>query len=176
MAGAMSASTARQSLVRAAEDGERRWFLGGGLHIWKATSEDTGGAFLLFEDRVGHGKVTPLHLHPDSDETMIVLEGEILMHLDGEQHAVRAGGVASAPRGVPHAFKVSGAGGARLLCLHTPGCCQAFYRDASEPVPDGDRRGTGAGPVDMGRVQASAAKNGGIEILGPPPFSPVTQD
>ncbi len=160
----MSASTVRQSLVRAADDGERRWFLGGGLHIWKATAEETGGAFLLFEDRMDHGKVTPLHLHPDSDETMIVLEGEILMHLDGEQHAVRAGGVASAPRG------------ARLLCLHTPGCCQAFYRDASEPVPDGDRRGTGAGPVDMGRVQASAAKNGGIEILGPPPFSPVTQD
>jgi hypothetical protein len=29
--------------------------------------------------------------------------------------------------------------------------------------------------VDMGRVQASAKKNGGIEILGPPPFSPVAQ-
>jgi quercetin dioxygenase-like cupin family protein len=101
----MSASTARQSLVRAAQDGERRWFFGGGVHIWKATSDDTGGAFLLFEDRMDHGKVTPLHLHPDSDETMIVLEGEILMHLDGVQHTVRAGGIASAPRGIPHAFK-----------------------------------------------------------------------
>jgi hypothetical protein len=30
--------------------------------------------------------------------------------------------------------------------------------------------------VDMSRVQASATKNGGIEILGPPPFSQVTQD
>jgi hypothetical protein len=30
--------------------------------------------------------------------------------------------------------------------------------------------------VDMGRVQASAKKNGGIEILGPPPFSPAAQD
>src|SRR6266705_1293107 len=133
----MSASTAGKSIVRAARDGERRWFFGGGLHIWKAAADDTDGAFLLFEDRVGHGKVTPLHLHPDSDETMIVLEGEILMHLDGEQHAV-------------------GAGGARLLCLHTPGCCQAFYRDASEPVADGDRRGIDAGPVDMSRVHASA--------------------
>jgi hypothetical protein len=55
----MSASTARKSLVRAAEDGERRWFLGGGLHIWKATADDTGGAFLLFEDRMDRGKVTP---------------------------------------------------------------------------------------------------------------------
>ena len=167
----MSASTARKSLVRAAQDGERRWFFGGGLHIWKATAEETGGAFLLFEDRMDHGKVTPLHLHPDSDETMIVLAGEILMHLDGDEYTVRAGGMASAPRGVPHAFKVSAADGARLLCLHTPGCCQAFYRDASVPAPADDGQGAGAGPVDMGRVQASAQKNGGIQILGPPPFS-----
>ncbi|MFI4951423.1 MAG: cupin domain-containing protein [Caulobacterales bacterium] len=171
----MSASTSRKTLIRATEDGERRWFFGGGLHIWKATADDTDGAFLLFEDRVDHGKVTPLHLHPDSDETMIVLQGEILMHLDGAEHTVRAGGIASAPRGIPHAFKVSGADGARLLCLHTPGCCQAFYWDASEPVPSDDSRGIDAGPVDMGRVQASAKKNGGIEILGPPPFSQVAQ-
>ena len=171
----MNASTARKSLVRATEDGERRWFLGGGLHIWKATAEDTGGAFLLFEDRMDRGKVTPLHLHPDSDETMIVLEGEILMHLDGEEYTVRAGGIASAPRGVPHAFKVTGADGARLLCLHTPGCCQAFYWDASEPVMSHDSRSIDAGPVDMGHVQASAKKNGGIQILGPPPFSRIAQ-
>jgi len=169
----VSASTARKSLVRATEEGERRWFFGGGLHIWKATADDTGGAFLLFEDRMDHGKVTPLHLHPDSDETMIVLEGEILMHLDGQEHAISAGGIASAPRGIPHAFKVSGADGARLLCLHTPGCCQAFYWDASEPVPAEDSRGIDAGPVDMARVQASATKNGGIQLLGPPPFSQV---
>ena len=167
----MSSGTVRRSVVRATEEGERRWFLGGGLHIWKATAEDTGGAFLLFEDRMDHGKVTPLHLHPDSDETMIVLEGEILMHLDGEDHTVGAGGIASAPRGVPHAFKVSGVDGARLLCLHTPGCCQAFYWDASEAVPSGEGQDLGAGPVDMSRVQASARKNGGIEILGPPPFA-----
>src|SRR5260370_37454463 len=107
MGSALSRSTVGKSLVRATEDGERGWFSGGGLHIWKATAGDTGGAFLLFEDRMDHGKVTPLHLHPDSDETMIVLEGEILMHLDGEQHTVRAGGIASAPPGIPHAFQVS---------------------------------------------------------------------
>ncbi|MDQ1432244.1 MAG: hypothetical protein QOF40_2846 [Actinomycetota bacterium] len=168
----MTAVSPQASVVRARDDGERRWFYGGGLHIWKATAEETDGAFLLFEDRLEHGKVTPLHTHPDSDETMIVLEGEILMHLDGVEHVVGAGGTAVAPRGVPHAFKVSGPDGTRLLCLHTPGCCQAFYRDASEPVGAGDDiADLAAGPVDMERVQASARKNGGIEILGPPPFT-----
>jgi hypothetical protein len=114
--------------------------------------------------------VTPLHIHPDSDETMIVLEGQILMHIDGAEHAVGAGGVAVAPRGVPHAFKRTSADGTRLLCLHTPGCCQAFYGDASEPEGTPDHPAGHPGPVDMARVQASAQRNGGIEILGPPPF------
>ena len=162
-----------KAIVRSSEEGERRWFAGGGLHIWKATAAETDGAFILFEDRMAHGKVTPLHIHPDSDETMIVLEGEIVMHLDGEEHTVAAGGIASAPRNVPHAFKVSGADGARLLCLHTPGCCQAFYWDASDPAPADASEGKDAPPVDMGRVQASMKKNGGIEILGPPPFAPL---
>jgi quercetin dioxygenase-like cupin family protein len=163
----MSPSATPAPIVRAKEDGERRAFLGGGLHIWKAKAEETGGAFLLFEDRLDHGKVTPLHTHPDSDETMIVLEGEILMHLAGAEHRVAAGGLAFAPRGMPHAFLVLSAT-ARLLCLHTPGNCEAFYRGASEPLEGPDD----SGPVDFGRVRASGQEHGGIEILGPPPFGP----
>jgi quercetin dioxygenase-like cupin family protein len=167
----MSTVTPPVSIVRAQEDGPRRSFFGGGLHIWKATAEETNGAFLLFEDRLDHGKLTPLHTHPDSDETMIVLEGEIVMHLDGVDQTLSAGGVAVAPRGVPHAFKVSGPDGTRVLCLHTPGCCQAFYWEASEPVSADDPDSITGGRVDMARVQESARKNGGIEILGPPPFA-----
>ncbi len=167
----MTRSSTSSAIVRGSGEGERRRFFGGGLHIWKATAEETNGAFLLFEDRLQHGKVTPLHTHPESDETMIVLEGEILMHLDGSEHLVGAGGVAVAPRGMPHAFKVVGPDGTRVLCLHTPGCCQAFYWDASEAVSDDEAPGEADGRVDFARVDASAQKNGGIEILGPPPFS-----
>jgi quercetin dioxygenase-like cupin family protein len=153
--------------IRSADEGDRRWFFGGGVHTWKATAEETDGAFLLFEDRMDKGKTTPLHSHPDSDETMYVLEGEILMHIDGREHRIAAGGLAVAPRGVPHAFLVL-SDVARLLCLHTPGCCQAFYWDASEPLTgDSVTHGT----VDFARVQASAQHNGGIELLGPPPFA-----
>jgi quercetin dioxygenase-like cupin family protein len=153
-------------IIRDEKAGDRRWFYGGGVHTWKATAQETAGAFMLFEIEMDQGKVTPLHTHPESDETMYVLEGEIEMHLDGQQHRVAAGGLAVAPRGAPHAFRVVSQT-ARLLCLHTPGCCQAFYIDASDPI-DAD---VSSGPVDFARVQASAAKNGGIEILGPPPFA-----
>ncbi len=153
-------------IVRARHEGERRWFHGGGVHTWKATAEETAGAFLLFEDVLEQGKTTPLHVHPGSDETMYILEGEILMHMDGREHRISVGGLAVAPRGVPHAFLVVSET-ARMLCLHTPGCCQAFYMDASEPL-DAD---VDTGPVDFARIHASAERNGGIEILGPPPFT-----
>jgi quercetin dioxygenase-like cupin family protein len=151
-------------IVRTTDEGERRWFYGGGAHTWKATAEETGGAFLLFEDRMEQGKVTPLHTHPEADETMYVLAGEILVHVDGAEHRLGRGGLMVAPRGVPHAFMVLSPA-AHLLCLHTPGSAQAFYRDASEPMA------TGTGTVDFALVQASAKANGGIEILGPPPFT-----
>jgi quercetin dioxygenase-like cupin family protein len=154
-------------LIRAATDGEQRLFHGGGVHTWKATSEETGGAFLLFEDRMTQGKVTPLHSHPESDETMYLLEGEVLMHMDGTNHRIGPGGLAVAPRGVPHAFLVLSEV-ARLLCLHTPGSCQAFYMDASEPISG---QVSASEPADFASVLASAQRNGGIEILGPPPFT-----
>lgn len=163
----MTSVRAPAPIIRNTTEGDRRWFYGGGVHTWKATAEETGGAFLLFEDRMDRGKTTPLHIHPDSDESMYVLEGEILVHMDGAEHRVGAGGLMVAPRGVPHAFLVVSES-TRLLCLHTPGCCQAFYWGASVPIEDdapADRE------VDFGRVRASATANGGIEILGPPPFA-----
>ncbi|MEP6815283.1 MAG: cupin domain-containing protein, partial [Marmoricola sp.] len=154
-------------IVRADADGDRRWFFGGGVHTWKVRAAETNEAFMLFEDRMEQGKMTPLHTHPDSDETMYVLDGEILMHLDGHEHRISAGGIAVAPRGLPHAFMVVSEF-ARMLCLHTPGCCEAFYWDASEPVTDD---ASASGLVDFDRVRASAERNGGIVILGPPPFA-----
>jgi quercetin dioxygenase-like cupin family protein len=157
------------SIVRGAGAGERLWFYGGGLHTWKATSAETGGAFLLFEDVMSRGKTTPLHTHPQVDEALYVLEGELLFHIDGEEQRVGSGGVAMAARGVPHAFLVT-SDTARILCLETPGSSEAFYRGASEPATAELER---LAPVDFARVRESAERNGGIEILGPPPFKIV---
>ena len=159
----MSETATARPLVRSVEEADQRWFFGGGVHSWLATAEETAGAFLLFSDVMDQGKRTPLHTHP-SDESLYVVHGEILVHLDGQEHTVSAGGLVIAPRAVPHAFLVLSAT-ATLLTLHTPGTCQAFYLGASEPLTsDTDR------VVDFDRVRASAVANGGIEILGPPPF------
>jgi len=161
----MAVSNVRAAIVRAADECDRRWFYGGGTHRWMATAEETNGAYLLFEDEMEQGKTTPLHLHPEADESWYVLDGRILIHLDGEQREVGPGGLVMVPRGTPHAFAVASET-ARVLCLLTPGIGQEFYWGASEPL-DPDR----AGVVDFGRIYASATDNGGIEIIGPPPFA-----
>jgi quercetin dioxygenase-like cupin family protein len=155
------------SIVRADGEGEHLRFWGGGVLTMKATAKETGGAFMLFEDHMARGKTTPLHVHANEDETLYVLEGEILVHVDGVEHSVGPRGLAFAPRGVPHAFLVTSET-ARVLCLQTPGSAEAFYRGASEPAgADSDP----SGPVDFARVLAAAERSGGMQLLGPPPFA-----
>ena len=152
-----------KTIVRGADEGDRRWFIGGGVHVWKLTAEETGGDFFLFEDTLVEGKVTPLHRHPGIAETIYVLEGSILLHTDGSEREVSAGGVAMYPAGTPHAFRVTSPT-ARLLCIQTPVSAQGFYLDASAPSRDD------SGPVDFARLRQIAGDHDGIEILGPPPF------
>ena len=156
----------RVPIVWAAGEGERRLFLGGGLHTWKLTAEDTEGAFFMFEDVMVQGKSTPLHRHPEADETVYVIDGEIVVHIDGQERRVGTGGMTFTPRGVAHAFVVV-SDSARVLSLQTPGIGQAFYRDASEAAADDT-----ADRVDIARLQQSAMANPrGVELLGPPPFA-----
>jgi len=153
-----------QSIVRNVGEGERMWFLGGGIHTWKAQAEETGNSMIVFEDELERGKVTPMHLHADVDEAMYVIEGEILLNVEGSERTVRAGGFTFAPRGCAHAFVVTSER-ARVLAIQTPGSGQAFYRSASQPADE-----SGTGPVDFDRILEVAVETGATTILGPPPF------
>jgi quercetin dioxygenase-like cupin family protein len=157
-------TTTAPPLVRNVEDAERRWFYGGAEQTWLAKASDTAESFLLAITVMVQDKVTPLHTHP-ADESMVVIEGELLVHLDGQQHPLRAGGFSLAPAGVPHAFKVVSES-ATVLFLHTPGTCEAFYMGASTPLPPGET----IGPLDMSKIMESGRVNGGFEFVGPPPF------
>lgn len=154
-------------IIRHDGEGELMWFAGGGAFTWKATAAETGGAFLLMEDRMQRGKVTPFHVHPNEDEAIYVLEGELLVDVGGEQQHVGAGGLFFVPRGVAHAFMVT-SDSARVLALQTPGTGESFYRDAGEPVTSA---ADAARPADFARLRRVAEHSECIELLGPPPFA-----
>jgi len=152
-----------QSIIRDDGEGERRWFFGGGLHIWKARAEETGGSFYVLEDHLTRGKVTPLHQHPDHDELAYVIEGELLYKSGDSERRVGRGATIVTPRGVPHAFLVLSES-ARILALQAPGSAEAFYIAASEPAGEGDGR------VDFSKIGEAAKSTGVTVVLGPPPF------
>ena len=130
-------TTTQAPIIRGAGEGEKRWFYGGALLTWKASSTETNGAFSLWEASMVCGKVTPLHTHP-ADETMYILEGEILVHMDGQEYRVAAGGLAFAPRGVPHAHRRVVPGAGRFLVMTCPGGFDGFFR----MLADAERAGT----------------------------------
>ncbi|MCA1677883.1 MAG: cupin domain-containing protein, partial [Actinobacteria bacterium] len=114
----------------------------------------------------------PFHLHPNEDEALHVLEGELLVDIEREQHRVGQGGFFVAPRGVPHAFMVTSET-ARVLALQTPGTGEFFYRRAGEPI---NTAAEASRPADWARLREVAAQSECIQLLGPPPFAAAQQE
>lgn len=144
------------------------WWYDGGLFTFKATGAQTGGAFLLIEAWIPGGKMTPLHVHPEADETFYVTEGEILAHVAGNECTITAGGTVVIPRGVAHAFAVTSKS-ARIFGFFTPASAisEAYFRAVGEPATTATL--PPPAPVDIPRMMA-VAQQVGLQILGPPPF------
>jgi quercetin dioxygenase-like cupin family protein len=154
-----------KAVVRSAGEGDAWWY-DGGLMTMKARPADTGGSVSVIDVLVPRGKATPLHLHPEAEETFFVVDGELIVHVDGVDHRVTAGGTSTIRRGTPHAFAVASTQ-AHILVTFSPGGGEQYFIDAGEPAlrrelpPDGK--------PDFERLKKAAEANG-VVILGPPPF------
>jgi len=147
-------------------ESESIWF-GGGLVTFRLTSEQSGGSLCFIDHAASRGKQTPLHLHPDHDEMGYVLEGELLLHVNGVEYTAGPGAVAWIPKGTPHAFMVTSEI-ARSQWLVTPGdAMEAFYRQAGETATSRTLPPPG---IDIARLQAVGESTGAMKTLGPPPF------
>ncbi|MEL7977493.1 cupin domain-containing protein [Isoptericola sp. F-RaC21] len=158
-------------LLLADLDGEHLHY-DGGLLTFKATGKQTDGAMLLFEARMPRGKATPLHVHPDADETFKILDGRIRIHVDGvDDQDLSAGTVSLVPRGTSHAFMVESEW-AHILVILTPASAvsEEFFRLAGTPAAD---PGDTPPPPDPDRFAAAVA-TAGLQVLGPPPFAAHT--
>jgi quercetin dioxygenase-like cupin family protein len=145
--------------------GDAIWF-NGALQNIKVPGQWSGDAFSLVEVTSTEGRATGLHTDP-SHETFYLLEGEILFHVDGEEHQAQAGETVAIRRGVPHAFLVTSET-ARFLVVNAPGGQDRFFRAGGEPAASRDF--ASAPPPDHART-AAAAHAHGVTLLGPPPFA-----
>lgn len=162
----MCTECAGKAVVRSADEGEAFWF-DNGLMTLKARSDETGSSISVVDAVLPSGKATPLHVHPDFEESFYVIEGVILLHVDGVDHRVTAGATYTVRRGTPHAFAVV-SDGAHLLVLMTPGGGEQFFIEVGEPARTRELPPPAA--RDMQKFMEAAERTGMLVVLGPPPF------
>jgi len=117
---------------------------------------------MLFEETVPAGTKSTFHLHRDSDEVAYVLEGEITFKIGEEVTVGCPGSCAFMPRGVPHAWKSTGAETGRVLFLYTPAKAGGLIEEQQR---------TGRGFASMNEREAAELRQRyGWELLGPSPL------
>src|SRR5262245_794746 len=86
----------------------------------KLGTDDTGGAFTLYECVTPPALSTPLHSHHREDETLYVLEGDYEVHCGEGHFKIHSGMLVFLPRDVSHAYRNLGQKPGRLLIWYTP--------------------------------------------------------
>jgi len=142
---------------------------GGGTHFdmsapgrfadLKLLREQTADSIMLFEESLPAGTKSTFHLHHHSDEVAWVLEGEMTFRIGDDVRVGGPGTCAFLVRNVPHAWKNSGPGIARVLFLYTPALAGGYLEEML------------ALPSPMSAAdQARLCKTYSWEIVGPNPL------
>ena len=117
-------------------EGRSLWVLGE-LATYKTTSEQTGGAYSLFEVITPPGAGPPPHIQHREDESFYVLEGEFEFLDNGRTIRAGAGSLIYVPKGTLHSHKNVGEGVGRILLTQTPGgLYEYFFEEAGVPGTD----------------------------------------
>jgi quercetin dioxygenase-like cupin family protein len=122
----------------------------------------TGESIMMFEETVPAGTKSTFHLHHDSDEVAYVLSGEVTFMIGDEVTVGGPGAYAFMPRGVPHAWKSTGAETGRVLFLYTPAKAGGLLEEQHR---------TGRAFSSMSeRELADTLQRHGWQLLGPSPL------
>jgi cupin domain len=98
-----------------------------------------------------------------------VLEGELRLRAGDAELRLGPGDAAVGAAGVPHTYRVESAQGARWLVVTTRGDFERFVRAVSRPAERGELPAPRGPPTgDRADALATAAREHGIELVGPP--------
>ncbi len=126
---------------------------------YKATAEETGGAYSLLEVVLAGGG-PPQHIHKAEEEAFYVLEGEVNIKIGEETIRGTAGSFVLIPRGTVHTFWNTGPTHAKLLAIFSPPGFEQFFVEVV-----GDEEVDTATFVERGMA---VAEKYNLEIVGPP--------
>ena len=100
------------------------WNILGQVYYPKASCDSS----FAFEALSAPGQFVPVHVHPNQDEFILVLDGVLDLKLDGVWSQARAGDLVRMPKGVPHGyFNKSDAPARALFWVSPAGRLEALF-------------------------------------------------
>jgi len=147
-----------------AGEGDSWWFLDVRYDV-KIAAGQTGSALTLMEFGAPLGFGPPRHLHEREDEAFYVLEGSMRVVCGSKTWDASAGSLVFLPRGIEHAFIVTGDGPIRGLQLTNPSGFEDFVAEIGKRP-----EGPGLPPPEVPDISRldEAGRRGGRPSLGPP--------
>ena len=142
------------------------WFLDT-LVAFPVGHDDGADGISVMESRARRGDSPPYHIHRTEDEVFHLLDGEMVLFVDGATQRVRAGETRLAPKGVPHTYRVVSES-ARWLVTTTNGDFERFVRAASRPASRAGLPESGPPSADEQAALAELSARHGIDLIGPP--------
>jgi len=145
-------------------ESSRSLWVFGELVMYKTKSDQTGGAYSLFEVATQPGSGPPPHVQHREDESFYVLQGEYDFLIEGRTLRAGTGSLLYVPRGNLHAHRNVGEGIGRMLVSQTPGGLhERFFEQIGNPTVDSSRPPDPADQSEMQKIMAIATEYG-IEV------------
>jgi quercetin dioxygenase-like cupin family protein len=138
------------------EAGERVSFMGMEL-VWKLTTK-LSPTIMTFVQIAPPGGGVPMHIHHFEDESIYLLEGDLLFRVGTETFEVNKGGTVYMPKETPHGFRITGKKPAHVLFIVDLNP-QSRYEEMFKGL-------VGLAPTDVEKMQ-KVAKGNRVEFLIP---------
>jgi mannose-6-phosphate isomerase-like protein (cupin superfamily) len=94
----------------------------------RVEAAETNGGYSLVEIVSAPGDGTPLHLHKNEDEHIMVIEGTARFALGDRIFDAEAGTLVTLPRNIPHAWGNRSNSSLRIACIVYPGGVEEALR------------------------------------------------
>ncbi|MCD8121444.1 MAG: cupin domain-containing protein [Clostridiales bacterium] len=98
-------------------------------YVFKELGSENGGKRLVYECQIEptDRAISPVHVHPFSDEKFVVLEGEITIKTCGKENIYKAGDRINIKKGTPHTGYNKSNKNAIVLCTVEPAMTMGEY-------------------------------------------------
>lgn len=113
----------------------RAWWFLGTLAVLR-NPEGAPLAPTVIELTVPPGGSPAMHIHETADDNFLLLEGEVTVLCGGRALKARPGAYVALPAGVPHTFRVTSEGPAKMLLVQAGDEFLKFIQAVGKPAPE----------------------------------------